>query len=356
MPANPAPGESNPDVQPEPQVFRNALAYRNSPEAIRRFPFPFEADGYETSTNLEQNDGTGPVASLLAPFDVDEHYRDEMEERAFVLARDPCRSRLMPHMAGAAWDALELVMTSLARDFPDDFALERSGRHWRWRNRLLGIDRRFVFGEAGSLPMGPLEYIARQAQGDFLLLDQRGDMLFLDGGVLTAAQGWSLGFNLGMSWREIHGPVEGGREQKVIDRGLAFALRLGVEAPVRRPNWVICVSPRLDNALETVAEWGPLYEGVPPADVGRSLHLRVEVQQLYRLPRSNAILFAVRVYMASLAEIATVPKWGARLHRVLRDLDPGIAAAKGLPFLPAAVRFLAPFDDGLPLAPGRGAE
>ncbi|WP_246519970.1 heme-dependent oxidative N-demethylase family protein [Ancylobacter lacus] len=337
----------------EPQTFRNALTFCNARETLLRFPFPFAADRYETAANLEQNDRTGPCAALRALFDVDAHYRAEIEEKAFVLARDPQRCTLLPHLDLAQWDVVELVMSSLARDFPQLFRLDRDGRRWRWRNAALGIDQSFRFGDPDSLPCPPFEYIARQTQGDMVLLAQRGDMLYLDGGMLTAAQGWSLPFDLGMSWREIHGEVTGEREQAAIERGLAFALRMQPETQVRRPNWVICVTPRLDNGLETAAEWAGLYEGAPPADLGRNLLLRVEVQQLYRLRRSHVILFAIRVYMARLSEIATVPKWAARLHRVLRDLDPAVARAKAVPFRDDLVAYLAPFDDGAPLAPGR---
>ena len=48
------------------------------------------------------------------------------------------------------------------------------------------------------------------------------------------------------------------------------------------------------------------------------MHLRVELQSLWRLPRSNAILFVIRCYLISLDELVTVPKWARRLPRVLK--------------------------------------
>lgn len=343
-------------TDPQPQTFRNALRFRNSPETIHRFPFPFEADSYRTSTNLEQHDRTGPGPAYRALFDIDAHYEAEMREKAFVLANDPARCQVLPHMAPAAWDALGYIMDNLARDFPADFGLDRAGERWHWRNRRLGIEHTFRFGEDASLPCGPLDYIGRQVQGDLILLDQRDGNLWLDGGILTAAQGWSLDFNLGMSWTEWHGPVTGANEVAVIDRGLAFTLALRPEAPVRRPNWIVCITPRLDNSLETYPEWGGAYAGAPPADIGRDVFLRVEMQQLFRLPRSNAVLFAIRVYMASLDDLATVPKWVKRLHRVFRDLPDDIERVKGLPFRREIVAWLAGHDDGTPLTQGRGPE
>lgn len=35
------------------ETFRDDYTYRNSPEAIRRFPFPFDQDSYMYSVNVE---------------------------------------------------------------------------------------------------------------------------------------------------------------------------------------------------------------------------------------------------------------------------------------------------------------
>lgn len=113
------------------------------------------------------------------------------------------------------------------------------------------------------------------------------------------------------------------------------------------------VNPRLDTSPENYPLWGPDRTTITPENVGSLLHLRVELQSLYRLPRSNAILFGIRAYLASIDELARVPKWGRRLHRVLRDLDPDIAAYKGLiRYRQAAVDFLSTFDDGTQTSPG----
>jgi len=79
----------------------------------------------------------------------------------------------------------------------------------------------------------------------------------------------------------------------------------------------------------------------------------VELQTLFRLPRSNAILFGIRCYLISLQDLARVAKWAKRLHRLLRDLDPVVAEYKGLSrFRDMTVAWLAPFDDGAVLPVG----
>src|SRR3990167_2155198 len=155
------------------ESYRDDFSYRNSAEAIRRFPFPFPEDSYMYSVNIEPATPREPGSVFAHWFDIDEHYLSEMAERGIVLEKDPERCLVMPHMAPAAWDTLEMLMEHLAADYPEHFELQRDGDQWLWINRPLGIEQRFTFGDPASLPCEPLEYITRQAQGDFALLDQR---------------------------------------------------------------------------------------------------------------------------------------------------------------------------------------
>ena len=96
---------------------------------------------------------------------------------------------------------------------------------------------------------------------------------------------------------------------------------------------------------------------VTPQNVGDKVHLRVELQGLWRLPRSNGIVFSVRGYLISMRELATIPKWAKRVHRVLRDLHPALMDYKGLTrYRDTVVAYLAPFDDGAPTTPGTAPE
>ena len=90
-----------------------------------------------------------------------------------------------------------------------------------------------------------------------------------------------------------------------------------------------------------------------PENVGEKMHLRVELQSLWRLPRSNAILFVIRCYLISLDELVTVPKWARRLPRVLKSLPPEIIDYKGLTRnRPIMIDWLAKYDDGAPTSAG----
>ena len=92
------------------ETFRDDFTYRNSPEGIRRFPFPFDRDDYMYSVNMEPHVPGRKGSVFEHEFDVDEHYVAEMIDRAKVLADDPLRCQSLPHMTLAGWDLLELIM------------------------------------------------------------------------------------------------------------------------------------------------------------------------------------------------------------------------------------------------------
>lgn len=335
------------------ETFRDDFSFRNSPAAIHRFPLPFAEDEYMYSVNIEPH-LPGPKGSVTeCAFDIDEHYIAECREREWVLAAEPLHYQALPHMLSAQWDCLELIMESLARDCPAHFSLTRQRNRWHWINRPLTIDQRFTFGDPDSLPRQPLDYITRQAQGDFVVMGQREGDLWVDAGMVTTQAGWSLDFDLGMTFKEWHGPVPLAQELEVLDRALKYLLNLRLRKPVRRLNWTMTVHPRLDTSPENYPKWGPDRATVTAQNAGDLVHLRVKLQGLWRLPRSNAVLFGIRGYLISMRELVTVPQWGRRMHRVLKTLHPALVQYKGLTrYRDIVVGWLAPYDDGAPTTSG----
>ena len=329
------------------ETFRGDFTFANSPDTIRRFPFPFNEDSYMYSVNMEPHVKGAPGTAFDSLIDVDEHYISEMRDRALVLKEDPLRYQALPHMMTPQWDTLELLMEQQAAGYPEHFSLARDGDNWRWINKPLGIDQKFVFGDASTLPQEPFEYITRQAQGDFCIVDQRDNNLWMDAGMVTTQADWSLDFDIGMNFMEWHGPVPLAHQLGVFERALKFLLNLQQGKPVRRLNWTMTINPRLDTSPENYHKWGPDRATVTPENVGSKVHLRCELQSLWRLPRSNAILFVIRCYLIKMEELVTVPKWGRRFHRVLRGLPPELVDYKGLTrYRPTTVEWLSKYDDG----------
>ncbi|MFI4890504.1 MAG: heme-dependent oxidative N-demethylase family protein [Steroidobacterales bacterium] len=339
------------------ETFRGDFTFRNSLEAIRRFPLPFPEDNYMYSVNIEPHT-PGPKGAVTEfAIDVDEHYVAECKERALVLAQEPLRYQALPHMLSSQWDCLELIMESLSRDYPQHFSLERNGNRWHWINRPLGLDQHFTFGDASTLPYEPLEYATRQAQGDWVVMDQRDGNLWAEAGMVTTQADWSLDFDVGMTFQEWHGPVPLAHELGVFDRALKYLLNLRLGSPVRRLNWTMTVHPRLDTSPENYPKWGQDRASVTAQNAGDLVHLRVELQALWRLPRSNAIVFSIRCYLISVRELATVPKWARRVRRVLEGLHPALVDYKGLTrYRDTVVEWLRLYDDGSPTTPGTAPE
>lgn len=327
------------------ETFRNDFSFRNSPQAVQRFPFPFPEDSYRYSVNIEPHSG-GPAGSVYEHwFDIDEHYLSELNERRIVLQNDASRCAVLPHMNLAAWDTLEMLMEHFSRDYPELFSLSKQGDRWTWENRPLGIKDSFIFADNDSLPLEPFEYITRQAQGDWAMLDQREGDLFMDGGMITGPADWSLAFDLGMSFKEWHGPVPLAHELGVFDRALKYLLNIQVDHPARRLNWTMSINPLLEQAPETYHTWGHTRNEITAENVASLVHLRVELQGLHRLPRSHALLFPIRTYLISLNDLASQPGWGERLRRVLISLPPELVEYKGLSrFINTVIDWLEPWD------------
>jgi hypothetical protein len=315
------------------------------PERIARFPFPFPADSYRYSTNVEP--ARRPVVTAAGTWgdrllDVDAEYAAELAVRRDVLAADPTRCQQLPHMRVAAWDALVTLLPELAATHPDAMALRRHGDRWSWRNDLLGTSTSFVVGDDDSLPGGPLAFLGSQVQEDVVLLDQREGSLWADAGLVTFAADWSMGFDVGMRFLEVHGPVPRVHEAGVVQRAEQFLMRLQPGQEYRRTNWTMTVDRRLDTATETYPEWGRDRRLVvdDPALPDR-LHLRVEVQHLVRLGASHAVCFLIRTDLLSLRELSAVPEWRRRFAAVLAELPDDMADYKGLTrFRGAAVDWL----------------
>ena len=304
---------------------------------IAGFPFPFPEDQYRYSTNVEPADTTVTTAGGQwgrAVVDIDDEYHDELDARAEVLDADPSRYAVLPYMQPAAWDAMLTLMREFAAAYPRHMSLTSLGDdRWAWHNALLDIDQVFTYADASTLPDEPLRYIGFQMQEDVALLDQRDEQLFVDAGLITFAADWSFGFDVGMSFLEIHGPVPRVRKMGVITRAHEFLKRLQPHHPYRRTNWTMTIGRRLDVSTERYPEWGPDREMIQTVDdetFGSLVHLRVEVQHLIRLPDSGAIMFLIRTYLLPLEQLATVEDWRVRAASVFAELPDDMADYKGI--------------------------
>ena len=314
------------------ETFRDDFTFSNSPEAVRRFPFPFWEDKYMYSVNIEPHT-KGPVGSIYEfPIDIDEHYVSEMKDRALVLKEDPLRCQALPNMMVAQWDLLELLMTpSMARDYPQWFSLQRDGLKWHWINLPLGIEQSFVASAKSTLSRKSRWSTSRaNAKATWPTSRPEGNSLWMDAGISTTQADWSLDFDVGMNFMEWHGPVPLAHEARVFDRALKFLLNLQQESPVRRLNWTMTIIPRLDTSPENYNKWGKDRASVTADNVARKFICAWKSRLFGACLGQMQSCFPLRAYLISLEQLVTVRKWARRLHRVLQTLPPELIDYKGI--------------------------
>ena len=135
----------------------------------------------------------------------------------------------------------------------------------------------------------PFETLGRILQEDICLLEKRGDEHVLTGAVLCFPASWRLREKIGHPLTHIHEPVSdytpeiAKRVQRLFD---------GVRAgrPIWRFNALWYEDPTLFQP-RSASETRPLTEA------GHTPYLRSERQVIWRLPKSNAVLFTIHTFV-----------------------------------------------------------
>lgn len=278
---------------------------------------------------FEMTLGTRPLGNAQL-IEVDTHYRAEIAQREAILAEEHgYYFQALPGSEAAQWETIELVLTAMTRDYPDHFQLERQGDRWTWHNQLLDQRVTFRLGDPASLPHAPLDWLGRQVQEDLLIMDTNDPECPLVAGQLCFASRWSLGEKMGLSAMLIHGPVPeyAQRIGKPVDM---LMNRLKPDRPVWRINWSMHACPDLNLAPKHGAYQDAQKLLVTAQNAGERCFYRVERQTLSKLPRSNAVLFGIHSYLASVGELSANPVWAQRMLGILRTSPPSFIRYKGL--------------------------
>lgn len=299
------------------------------------WPFPDDLTAFRYSVNVEPARVTrSTAAGVWGTHIVDlggADYPEIMAERRRILDADPGRSQILAGMMPACWDLLVYYLRDLALSYPLIMHLREDGDNFHWRNDVLGTDQRFVLGDLDTLSVDPLTFLGREIPDDLLLVKERDGQLFFDAGLVTFAAAWSVTFDVGMNFREIHGPVPRLTGEGLTSRAETFLMHLPPDAVYRRVNWTLSASGsrKLDVSLEELPEWvDDMPRLVREKDFG-NVQLRIELEHFVRLPMSGAVTFCIRTFMASFAEIREIPAWRDQLARVLTELPEDLASYKG---------------------------
>lgn len=300
-------------------------------ENLDKFPYPFSGNMYRYSNN------SIPL-EVPRSVEITSNYMEEIKLKRQLLSKHPERCfQSLPFTLQSQWEILELVINHLINYYPDKFTLTKTNSLWIFQNHLLSETHQFIFGDESTLPQEPLDFIGRHVQEDLILMSERDGNLYLDAGQLCFPANWSLAFDLGMSFKEIHQPIPGFKEERLDNRILNFLLRLEAGNPWGRKNWSLMAGDRLDTSLETFDEWGKGRKQVTPENAGDFVHLRVEVQTLFRLSRSNGILFTIHTHLLPLGKLVERREWLEQFFQILQELPPHIVDYKGLSLFKGAV-------------------
>lgn len=304
--------------------------------AENRFPFPFMNSVFQYTNNLRPLD---PPQSLQITSD----YSVEVELKRQLLAKNPARCyQSLANTLEAQWEVLDHLLHELAEVYPQYFRLCINGSEWTFSNFLLQETTRFEFGQGSSLDLEPLDFVGRQVQEDLILMSQVDDVLYLSAGQLCFPSNWSLTFNLGMPFENIHRPVPGIVQDGLVNKIQRFLTRIEAGKPWTRLNWSLNAGRRLDTAAETFDEWGSSRYHIDSRNVGREVFLRVEEQNLVRMPGSNGLLFTIHTYLKPVEEVSDNASWCQQFYNVLHTLPPEISQYKGIePFYGTLVAYLA---------------
>lgn len=255
------------------------------------------------------------------------NYLKEMKLKRDTIIKNPERCFVaLDHTYEAQWEATLYIAKELALRYPDTFTMTSRKYGFTLNNHLLKEEVRFDY----KVNKEPLNDIGKHVQEDLILMFQREGQLFLDAGQLCFPSNWSLAFNKGMAFMDIHRPVPGFQEGQLDRRIERFLLHLCPGDPFERSNWSLMAGETLNTHLETFPEWGKKRYSVTEDTVGNYVHVRVEVQKLHRLPKTYTILFTIHTHLLSLKELSKDLNKANQLYTILLSLPKPIEEYKGI--------------------------
>ncbi len=243
-------------------------------------------------------------------------YREQMRERHRLLSDQPSDVlACLPEAWDAGCELLEILAAHVCEHYPEWFSCKNSVLH----NHLL--DERIDLAAF----VNPLETAGRLVQEDFCLMQQHVDGHHLTGAVLCFPTRWSLAEKLGKPLIDVHEnvPFYADRLGNPVER---FFASLKVGRLAQRLNWSVIDDPALYQVT------GKGRDGMDAAitrgNALTELYLRVERQTFRRLPRSQAVVFGIRIHVTRLDRVARDKGEAERLSRALGALPPEMALYK----------------------------
>jgi hypothetical protein len=201
-------------------------------------------------------------------------------------------------------EVLELLSEHLPRIFPE-----------RWPNEV-SVDPN----------LHPLEAASLLVQEDLCVMSQVGNDWILSAASLCFPSRWDVREKIGKNLLGIHGPVPhyaetiGAATQNIFDK-------LTVERPVWRVNWTVMDSGELH---QPTAVRSPDAMEITSGNIENALYFRRERQTLRKLPDSGDILFTIRTYSDTFAQVVKqFPDFRQHIGTTIAGSTPELVDYKG---------------------------
>ena len=178
---------------------------------------------------------------------------------------------------------------------------------------------------APDKPNAPLLTAGSLIADDLVILENRDGGWRVTAGYVSFPSSWSLKEKAGLTIGEVHGPVpdfeSGSRNDQLITRMFD---KIQPDRIVERFNWSIYP----DGDLFWPPEMGAKAANRPFDPLAN--FIRVERQTLRKLPKTNAILFTIRIYRDPIPVIAAHRALAEALAQKLESMTPAQLAYKGM--------------------------
>lgn len=162
---------------------------------------------------------------------------------------------------------------------------------------------------------------------DLLIMQPVDGQYCLTAASLCSPSSWHLQDKLGQPMARIHDPVPGIHQQLTpkIDQ---FLNNMATGQVVERRNWSLQETQDLAQFPQSTAS--PLAPSTP-------LFYRMERQSLLRLPETQAIVFAIRIYLYALPELEQIQDALPSLRQAIDSLSPALWDYKNMDFYAPAL-------------------
>lgn len=243
----------------------------------------------------------------------DEHFSAELELKIGLYQTKP--DQVFAHLdRGLAGSAETLALIK---------------QHLDAHPEVVSADRNpLVKGLPEELAEHPLVKASLLVQEDLCVMSKIDGQWILTAASVCFPSRWDLTEKIGTSLAQIHAPVPHYAE-RIGQATEAMFDKFEVDRPVWRLNWTILDSPELfqpNSSLKRTEYSDDLNE------FAQQIFLRIERQTLRVLPETKDVLFTIRTYVDSLANIAQrYPDFQSNLAPTLLAASAETRAYKGWP-------------------------